>query len=66
MIKPAGQNESKLFPLCVHESIKAHVNTSQFLERDWNLDRLINLDLEFGLRTVSLGIALMLKNIRSR
>lgn len=45
MIKPAGQNESKLFPLCVHESIKAHVNTSQFLERDWNLDRLINLGL---------------------
>lgn len=66
MIKPAGQNQSKLFPLCVHESIKTHINTSQFLERDWNLDRLINLGLEFGLRTVSLGISLMLKNIRSR
>lgn len=66
MIKPAGQNQSKLFPLCVHENIKSHGNTSQLLERDWNLDRLINLGLEFGLRTVSLGIALMLKNIRSR
>lgn len=66
MIKPAGQKQSKLLPLCVHESIKAHINTSQFLERDWILDRLINLGLEFGLRTVSLGISLMLKNIRSR
>lgn len=66
MIKPAGQNQSKLFPLCVHENIKSHVNTSQFSERDWNLDRLINLGLEFRLRTVSLGISLMLKNIRSR
>lgn len=54
MIKPAGQNQSKLFPLCVHENIKSHVNTSQFSERDWNLYRLINLGLEFGLRTVSL------------